>query len=234
MWCTGTRPASTRPGAYAEYVAAYERESVLLPDSLSWADGALVEPLAVSLNGVHLAQLGPGARVAVIGAGPIALAAVFWARRMGAGPIVVVASSRRREAYATALGATGFLVAGEGQPSEVLGGDADVVIEAAGMAGTIADSVALVRPRGTVVVLGVYGHEDTFMPGRAVMKQVRMQFSFTYSIAHFQCVVDTLAGGVHEPRSIISATIGLDELPAMFESLRGSTRHCKVMVDPWR
>ena len=55
----------------------------------------------------------------VIGAGPIALGAVFWARRMGAGRVVVMATSPRRASHSpTALGATSFLVAGDDPVAE--------------------------------------------------------------------------------------------------------------------
>ena len=94
-------------GGYAEYVAVAEPQAVKVPAGLSWLDGAIVEPVAVGLHGVRLAQLDPDDRVLVIGAGPIALGAVFWARRMGAGKVVVMASSARRREFARArLGAT--------------------------------------------------------------------------------------------------------------------------------
>ena len=49
------------------------------------ADGALIEPLAISLYGVKLAQIQPGDRVLVLGGGTVALYAIYWARRLGAG-----------------------------------------------------------------------------------------------------------------------------------------------------
>ena len=87
-------------GAYAEYVAIAEAQAVKVPAGLSWSDGAIIEPVAVGLHGAKLAHLDPDDRVLVIGAGPIALGAVFWARRMGAGNVVVMASTARRKAFA--------------------------------------------------------------------------------------------------------------------------------------
>ena len=83
-------------GGFAEYVPANERVTIRLPSGLSTEDGALIEPLAVSLHGVALAQMTPGARVLIIGAGPIGLGAAYWARRHGAGRVAVTATSNRR------------------------------------------------------------------------------------------------------------------------------------------
>src|SRR5207253_1613402 len=82
-FCAGFRGMA---GGFAEYVVATGRTAIKLPATLSLADGALIEPLAVGLHGASLARLHPGSRVLVIGAGPIGLAAVFWARKLGAGP----------------------------------------------------------------------------------------------------------------------------------------------------
>ena len=73
--------------AYAEGMAQYARVSArgatILPQTVSLADGALVEPLAVGLRGVRLAAPKPETRVLVIGPGPIGLACSFWLRRAG-------------------------------------------------------------------------------------------------------------------------------------------------------
>src|SRR3954447_16173837 len=97
-------------GGFGQYLATPERVTVKLPSTLTLADGALIEPLAVSLHGVALAQMTPGARVLVIGAGPIGLGAVYWARRLGAGPIAITARRRRAESLAAQMGADVFVM----------------------------------------------------------------------------------------------------------------------------
>ena len=57
---------------------------------------ALIEPLAIGLHGVSAARIQPGDRVLVLGAGSVALCAIYWARRRGAGRIAVLARSARR------------------------------------------------------------------------------------------------------------------------------------------
>ena len=224
------------PGAFAQYALATERESVRLPSSLSLADGALVEPLAVGLHGVALAQMQPGARVLVLGAGPIGLATAYWARRLGAGHVAVSASSTRRSELAMTMGADSFLDPQEelvSAASAALAGMPDIVFECVGLPGLIARAVDAVRTRGTVVVLGCCSSPDTFTPAAALFKEVRLQFSNTYSVKQFEHVARTLDAGHVEPRSMITDTVSLQQVPEVFEALRQRTSQCKVMIDPW-
>lgn len=236
QWCCGEPKLFGAPGAYAQFASVAEPQAVKLPHDLSWSDGALVEPLAVGLHGAHLAHIPPGSNVLVIGAGPIALSAVYWARRMGAGRIVVQATSRRRERYALELGASDFIVSGEnpaGEAVEALHGSPSLVFEAAGVPGTIEQAMQVVQPRGTVIVLGWCTVPDSFVPALYLMKQVRLQFSMTYTVGEFRHTIDTLDGGAVEPRVMASRTVSLDDLPEVFESLRGPSTECKVLIDPW-
>lgn len=236
QWCCGEPKLFGGAGAYAQFAAVAEPQAVKLPAGLSWGDGALVEPLAVGLHGVHLAHIRPGSDVLVIGAGPIALGTVYWARRMGAGRIVVQATSRRRERYALELGASDFIVSGDnpaGEAIEALHGAPSLVFEAAGVSGTIEQAMQVVRPRGIVVVLGWCTVPDSFVPALYLMKQVRVQFSMTYTVDEFRHTIDTLDGGAVQPSLMVSRTVSLDELPEAFESLRGPSTDCKVLIDPW-
>jgi threonine dehydrogenase-like Zn-dependent dehydrogenase len=84
-----------------------------------------------------------------------------------------------------------------------------------------------------VVVLGFCSVPDSFVPAIAVWKEVRMQFSMTYSIAEFEHVARVLDAGVVECRAMVTDTVPLAALPTAFESLRRPTRQCKVLVSPW-
>jgi (R,R)-butanediol dehydrogenase/meso-butanediol dehydrogenase/diacetyl reductase len=234
FWC-GKGPRSA-VGGFAEYVVVSARETVALPDSLSDDVGAIVEPLATALHGVQLAQLHPGSRIAIQGAGPIGLSAAFWARRLGAGRVAVIDTSRRREWFVAALGGDAFVVANgddlQAQVTEALGGVPDVVIEAAGYPGSLAQAIDLVTARGTIVVLGYCTEPDCIVPARAVNKQVRMQFSLCYGRADFQFVVGTLATDALEPRALITGVVSLDDFPSAFEAMRVPHQHCKLLVNP--
>jgi (R,R)-butanediol dehydrogenase/meso-butanediol dehydrogenase/diacetyl reductase len=156
---------------------------------------------------------------------------------MGAGKIAVVARSRLREAIARGIGADSFLTSGDdlpGELAEVLGGSPDVVLECTGMPGTIAQGVELVRPRGTVTVVGMCSHADPWVPAGAMLKEIRIQFVVGTSLGQFLKVADVLSAGHVEPRLMVTDTISLEELPQTFEALRTSSAQCKVLVDPWK
>lgn len=232
-WCTQMQ---LQGGGYAQYACVHERQCVRVPAGLSSDDAALVEPLAVGLHGVDRAQLRPGDKVLVIGAGPIGLATVFWARRLGAGRIAVTASSHRRAAMAEAMGADCFVDPednGADAVARALGGAPDVVFECVGKPGLIERSIECVRPRGTVTVLGLCTAPDRFNPFAAISKEVRIQMAVFYSVRDFEYVIDTLARGAGQPRAMVTDRVSLDELPSAFEALRARTSQCKVLVTPW-
>ena len=236
MWCEKGLIGIT--GGFAQYAIAKASAAIKLPASMSLEDGALVEPLAGSLHGVTLAQIAPGARVLVQGAGPIGVGATYWAKRVGAGRVVVTARSNRGEVIAMQLGADRFVVsdAGAGLQEELnaaLGGQPDVIFECTGATGMIAQAVNLVRARGTIVILGNCMLADTFYPAQAMFKQVRIQGSMIYSVAEFETVARSFDAGHLEPRKMVTDTVGYAELPAAFEALRTTRHQCKVMVNPW-
>jgi (R,R)-butanediol dehydrogenase/meso-butanediol dehydrogenase/diacetyl reductase len=203
---------------------------------LSLADGALIEPLAVGLHGVMVSDIRPGFRVLVIGAGPIGLAAAFWAKRAGATKIGVMARSARHEQFAYAMGATHYLTAAENpaaQAALALGGSPEVVFECVGKPGMMSLAMNCVGRRGTVVVLGFCTVADTLGPSDFLFKELKILFSNTYSTREFEIVADAMDAGAIEPRSMITNTVSMNNLPQVFENLRMPSHQCKVMLDPW-
>jgi len=229
-------PAWGLEGGFGQYTVAPERHCVVLPRTLSLADGALIEPLACSLHGVRKARLAPGARVLVLGAGAVGLGAVYWARRLGAAQVAVAARSHRGEELAMALGATAFLATEQDRAEQVvaaLGGAPDVVFECVGRPGLINEAMTLAGLRATVVVLGLCAQADVSMPVIGTMKELDLRFATTYTLGEFEHAADALDRGAPELRAMCTGTIGLDALPEAFESLREPNAHCKLMVDPW-
>jgi (R,R)-butanediol dehydrogenase/meso-butanediol dehydrogenase/diacetyl reductase len=228
---------SMNMGGFAQYMACHEVFCAKLPGALSMADAALVEPLAVGLLGARINPIEVGANVAVMGAGPMGLASIFWARRAGAGKIAAIATSRQREGFARAMGADAFLTTGDdlvGELTEQFGGGLpDVVYECAGAPGALERCVQLVRPRGSVTVLGLCTHADTWTPGLALLKEVKLQFAVGSRLSDYVLAAETLAAGHVEPRQMVTETVSLQRLPDLFESLRGPNPHAKVLVDPW-
>jgi (R,R)-butanediol dehydrogenase/meso-butanediol dehydrogenase/diacetyl reductase len=234
LWCANVRMGGN---AFAQYTVAGQHECLKLPEGVSDAEGALIEPIAVGLHGATLATIAPRMRILVLGAGPIALAATFWARRFGAGPIAVAARSERRRQLAERLGATSFLISGPDlaeQASAALGGPPEVVFEAVGGAGMIGQAATCVAPRGCVIVLGACWTPDPWMPVTALFKEVRVHFSMMYGMRDYELTADALRSKESALAEMITDTVSLEQFPAAFGALRQRGPQVKLMLDPWR
>lgn len=224
-------------GGFGEYLRVAASGAFKLPQTLTMADGALVEPLAVGLHAVDLAEFQSGARVVILGGGSVGLATLFWARQRGAGRIVVVSRSARRADLALALGADAFEALGEGEADRIgaaLGGPPDVVFECVGAVGMLGKSIELVRPGGQVVSLGFCTSPDPIIPSMTTWKRVTLKFSMAWKLTNFLHAADVLDRGHVEPRLMISETVSLDAFPGILEDIRNGSPQTKVHVDPWK
>ena len=231
-WC---QKMLLQGGGYAEFVTATERQCLKLPASTSIADGALVEPLAVALHGVVRGKVTPGSRVLVIGAGPIGLGVVFWARRLGAARVAVSDLTTLQRDLAYQLGATAFEQTGPDAVARVaaaLGGAPEIVFECVGRPGLLRQSLEHVGQRGRVVVLGLCTVPDSFVPFQAVSKEVDFVTSAFFDMHEYQASLDALDGGKAPPSAMVTDTVSLAAMPPVFEALRQRTSQCKVLVRP--
>lgn len=237
MHCAGMQSLGLGqlPGAYAEFVRVGSQEAVRLPEGVDYRDGALVEPLAVGLHAVKQAQLDPGQRVLIIGAGPVGLAVSLWARFFGARSVVVSELSEGRRALADRLGATAA-VDGKDDVATAFadhaGGPPDVVFECVGVPGMLMKSVELAPSRGKVVVAGVCMEPDTIMPLAAMIKELQLNFVLAYRRQDFELTLELLDQKRIEGASMVTDVIGLADLPEAFEALRTPSTQCKVLVEP--
>jgi L-iditol 2-dehydrogenase len=218
---------------FAELARVPASVAIRLPSVLSLADGALIEPLAISLYGVKLARIQPGDRVLVLGAGTVALYAIYWARRLGAGRIVAMSRSGRRRDAVLDMGADAFMIYGDdeiGEVAEALGGTPDFVLECVGAEGMLGKAIMHVAPFGKIVSLGFCTAPDPIIPALASYKCAAMQFAVGYSMNEFLYIADEMDKGHCDPKMIISNNIPLGDLPAMFDKLRGANEETKVHV----
>ena len=138
--CTGSASTAAWPTRRGSDPAC----AVPLPADLSPEHANLVEPLGVALHGLHRSGVVEGMRVLVLGAGPVGLCTVAAARHLGA-DVDIEAHRPTRLAAAERLGA-----------SVASGADYDVVLDAAGTQSSLDRATELVRPGGTVGVLGTF------------------------------------------------------------------------------
>jgi (R,R)-butanediol dehydrogenase/meso-butanediol dehydrogenase/diacetyl reductase len=232
QWC---EQFGLQGGGYAEYALTRPNQCVKLPSNVSIADGAIIEPLAVALHGVNLSGLEAGDKVLVLGAGPIGLAVAFWARRMGAAKVAVQDIADFQEQRALDMGADVFVVDPAdpvGSAERGLGGKADIVFECVGLPGLVAQAVDQVKPRGTILLLGLCTSPDTFNSFAMLSKEVRLVTSAFFTRQEYEAALDALDAGAMEPRLLVTDTISLSDTPEIFESLKRRTSQCKVLIAP--
>ena len=130
------------PGAYAEYVQLGAKQALRVPEGVGLKEAALTEPLAVGAHAVRIAGSLYGARVLVVGAGPIGLAVTAFARFAGARAVAVSEIDPTRRERAVHVGATALLdpSAEEIGPgfARAAGGPPDVIFECVGAPGLAA------------------------------------------------------------------------------------------------
>lgn len=230
--CRAIRPHG---GGFADFMAPTIHGVTRLPDSLSLADGAFVEPMACGLHALRQAGMRGGERVLVLGAGAMALALVFWARWLGAGAIVVASRSAHRREVALSVGADAVHSFDEddaGALAQALGGPPDIVAECVGKPGMLAQAIGHARVGGTVISMGMCAHQEPVIPAGCTFKEVRLFFPLAYSLAEFEETARALDAAAFDPQIMVSEVIALEAVPSMIESLRAGRKSLKIQVDP--
>ncbi|HWM35210.1 MAG TPA: zinc-dependent dehydrogenase [Pseudolysinimonas sp.] len=152
-------------GGFAEYMIVPREVLAVdgltrIPDSLSFAEASVAEPLACVLNGQELARVGEGDTVVVIGSGPIGCLHVRLARARGAATVILIDLNASRLAAAAALVAPDLAVATEHEDpvAAVLratnGRGADVVITAAASGRAQEQGLQMLARRGRLSLFG--------------------------------------------------------------------------------
>jgi 2-desacetyl-2-hydroxyethyl bacteriochlorophyllide A dehydrogenase len=208
------------PGGLAEGIAVPSYALYRLPETLDFETGALAEPLAVCVHGVHIVGLTAGERVLVLGSGTIGLFSVLAARHFGAGEIIATYRYDHQAEAAEALGATRVL-----RDSELEGGlkrgSLDVVVETiGGKAPTLEQALRLVRFGGRVSVLGLFTQPQQVDALSLMRNEVTVTGGITYcrpgQQSDFDVALSILASDPERARRIITHRFPLQDAPAAF------------------
>lgn len=145
---------SRQDGAYAQYVSVNAGNAFVMPEGVDPRAAAMMDPSAIALHAIYRTGLTEGSRVAVIGAGPIGLFAVQWAKLLGAREVLAVDVSADKAAMAVEAGAD--LTANDDEQARAHAGlGFDVVIESAGVPATVALATTLTARHGEAVFIGI-------------------------------------------------------------------------------
>jgi L-iditol 2-dehydrogenase len=192
-----------------------------LPDHLSSAEGAALEPLGIGLHALSLARISPGSTVAILGGGAIGLMLALLCQAAGAVQIIVSEPVEHRREAALRLGATAALNPNAGSVSEAVrritgGRGVDVAFEAAGAAGTPEEAVEAVRAGGHVVLVGIPA-DDRLVLSHAVARRKGLTVRFARRMKHtYPRAIALLATRRIDLRPLLTHQFPLAEAPEAF------------------
>ncbi len=192
-----------------------------LPDAVSFAAGAMVEPLAVGVHAVTKARAAPGNVAIVIGAGPIGLVTVLAALAAGCAHVIVSDVDDTKLDLARALGPVSTVNVGRDNLVEAVmartgGWGADVIYECSGAERAIAGIFEPLCPGGTVVFVGIPLKPAAYDVAAAMLREARVEHVFRYAHVFDRCVA-MLASGTIDVAPLITRTFVFAQSVEAFE-----------------
>lgn len=237
-WLKAVGLSLTNPGAYAEYTSCRPDMVRKLPDNVSDDEAAMVEPSAVSLHAVNLADIKIGSRVLIIGGGIIGLMAAEFAKLNGATYIAMLETNAKRGRKAVGFGKVDEYY--DAMDTNTIGtlktktnGGFDVVIECCGNSAAVSEALMLVKPGGTVVLVGVSLGAVTIPTVVGVMGEVKMLGAIAYTEKEFDTCIELMANKKINVLKYIDAKVFLDEAQKSFDRLTsGKDGAVKIIFKP--
>lgn len=204
-------PSVVHPGAF----------TYRLPDHVSFAEGAMVEPFAIGMQAAARAQIKPGDVALVTGAGPIGIMCALAARAGGCAKVFIADLVEEKLNIAAAYDNIEPILIPRDDPSAVLNGatdgwGADVVFECAGAAASIQTVLEAVAPAGCVVWVGMPVDPVPVDLVLAQSKEIRMETVFRYANMYDRAIL-LIGSGKVDLKPLISHTFAFQDSVAAFD-----------------
>ncbi len=223
-------------GANAEYFVAKASWLHRIPDELSFAQGAFVEPFSVAYSAAVAADgIDASDEVAVIGGGPIGLLCTMAAVTMG-GSVTVIEPQAHRRALGLEIGAKGAIDPKAAPLSDQVaeatrGRGFDVVIEAAGVPAAMATALPIAALGARVVLVGIdVGGTAPVEIGLVQSKALQVR-GIIGSAGLWPRTIRFMATSGVDPTPLLTATFPLGEGAAALDAARDTTRNVKVQIE---
>ena len=192
-----------------------------LPDSISFAEGAMVEPLAVGMQAAKKAGIEPGDLAVVMGAGPIGMVTALAALAGGCSRVILTDTQQPKLDLAAAMGPITPVNVKKESLTEVIhkmtdGWGADIVFECSGSASALAGVFEPLRPGGCAVLVGMPGGPVNYDVVGAQIKEARVEHVFRY--AHvFPRALALMGSGKIDVKPLITDTFAFADSIAAFK-----------------
>lgn len=237
-WSEAVGLALTNSGGYAEYVSCRADMVRKLPSNVSFDNACMVEPSAVSLHAVNLANIKVGDKVLIIGGGIIGLMAAEFAKMSGASYIAIMETNKKRGKKAVSYGKVNEFYDATNIDSidkmiTKTNGGFDKVIECCGNEHAISEALMAVEPGGVVVLVGVSSVPVNVPLVVGVMKEVKLLGAIAYTPAEFDTCLKLISEKKINVGKYIDDLVPLGAVQESFERLTsGKDSAVKIIVKP--
>lgn len=221
---------SVTDGGMTEVMSWPTRRLVPVPEGMTSAEAAVLEPLGVAIHAWDLASMKLAMRVAIVGAGPIGLLLTQMAARLGTSHVTVVEPMEHRREAASRMGADEVL-----SPADVTPGmdTHDVVFEVDGNPESVESAMVLARAGGRVCLVGIPNEDTTTFTASTARRKGLTLMAVRRMKEVYHRAITLVERGIIDLDSVISDTYDMDDVEAAFK--RGVSREgLKVIVRPTR
>ncbi len=220
------RPTVVHPAAF----------TFKLPDSVSYAEGAMVEPLAVGMHAANKAQIRPGDVAVVMGAGPIGMLQILAAVAGGCSQVIVTDVQQPKLDLAATLGPViPVNVAKESLVDVVMkltdGWGADIVFECSGNEKAAASVFDPLCPSGKVIFVGIPGNPIAYSVSAAQIKEARVEHIFRYAHVYPRAIALMGSGQLNVKPLITDKFTFTDSIKAFEYSAHMPPTSVKVQIE---
>jgi len=226
-------------GAFAEQLAVPDRILYRIPDTLSYEQAAMVEPVSIAIHAVQRTKIAPDSTAVVIGSGMIGLLVIQALRWAGAKQVVAVDLADNRLALARQLGATHTLNSGKedvaAEVNRITGGlGADTAFEVVGFAPTLNLALAVLKRGGACVLVGNLSPKTQDFPLQAVVTKELTLLGSCSSAGEYPLCLELIASGAINVKPMIETVAPLADGATWFERLsaKDGGRYMKVILRP--
>ena len=217
---------------YAVHPAAF---TYRLPDNVSFAEGAMVEPFAIGMQAATKARIRPGDVAAVIGCGPIGIMVALAALAGGCARVFISDLSAEKLAIAGRYPGIVPVNINDRSLADVIadetgGWGADIVFEASGSPRAFDGLFDIVRPGGAVVLVGLPVEKVAFDVAGAISREVRIETVFRYANI-FDRALELIASGKVDLKPLITGVYAFEDSIAAFQrAAAGNASDVKLQI----
>ena len=237
-WSHAVGLSLDNPGGLTSTIAVRPDMVMKLPDNVSDEEGAMVEPTAVGLHAIHLADIKVGDNVLVVGGGIIGLVSAMFAKLEGAQYVAISETNEARGEKSVKLNVADewFNAKDENFLKNILTkvpGGFDKVIDCSGNTKAVESELLTIKPGGTMVLVGVSPKPIEFASVLAVMKELTIKGAIGYTKEEFKDCINLIADKKINVIKFVDDIMTLTETQKAYERLTSGTDSAvKIMIDP--